>query len=231
MSEYLEIGKIINTHGVRGELKLDPWCDPGEVFGSLAQVYVDGRPVAVKGWRLHQRFVLLTLEGVGDMDAAAEILRKKGAATRDKKAGRSASQGTIASYIHLGGRIGVLVEVNCESDFVAKNELFQSFARDVAMHIAAAAPRFITREEVPAEEVAKEAEIVKAQCEGKPAAAIEKIVAGKLDKFFSEICLLEQPYVKDPSGKTTVNDLITEQITKTGENIKISRFSRFQIGG
>ncbi|HIV04593.1 MAG TPA: translation elongation factor Ts [Candidatus Spyradosoma merdigallinarum] len=171
------------------------------------------------------------VETDGDMDAAAEILRKKGAATRDKKAGRSASQGTIASYIHLGGRIGVLVEVNCESDFVAKNELFQSFARDVAMHIAAAAPRFITREEVPAEEVAKEAEIVKAQCEGKPAAAIEKIVAGKLDKFFSEICLLEQPYVKDPSGKTTVNDLITEQITKTGENIKISRFSRFQIGG
>lgn len=171
------------------------------------------------------------VETDGDMDAAAEILRKKGAATRDKKAGRSASQGTIASYIHLGGRIGVLVEVNCESDFVAKNELFQSFARDVAMHIAAAAPRFVTREEVPAEEVAKEAEIVKAQCEGKPAAAIEKIVAGKLDKFFSEICLLEQPYVKDPSGKTTVNDLITEQITKTGENIKISRFSRFQIGG
>lgn len=171
------------------------------------------------------------VETDGDMDAAAEILRKKGAATRDKKAGRSASQGTIASYIHLGGRIGVLVEVNCESDFVAKNELFQSFARDVAMHIAAAAPRFITREEVPAEEVAKEAEIVKAQCEGKPAAAIEKIVAGKLDKFFSEICLLEQPYVKDPSGKMTVNDLITEQITKTGENIKISRFSRFQIGG
>lgn len=171
------------------------------------------------------------VETDGDMDAAAEILRKKGAATRDKKAGRSASQGTIASYIHLGGRIGVLVEVNCESDFVAKNELFQSFARDVAMHIAAAAPRFITREEVPAEEVAKEAEIVKAQCEGKPAAAIEKIVAGKLDKFFSEICLLEQPYVKDPTGKTTVNDLITEQITKTGENIKISRFSRFQIGG
>lgn len=171
------------------------------------------------------------VETDGDMDAAAEILRKKGAATRDKKAGRSASQGTVASYIHMGGRIGVLVEVNCESDFVAKNELFQSFARDIAMHIAAAAPRFITREEVPAEEVAKEAEIVKAQCEGKPAAAIEKIVAGKLDKFYSEVCLLEQAYVKDPSGKQTINDLITEQITKTGENIKISRFSRFQIGG
>ncbi|MGN0861568.1 MAG: translation elongation factor Ts [Candidatus Spyradosoma sp.] len=171
------------------------------------------------------------VETDGDMDAAAEILRKKGAATRDKKAGRSASQGTIASYIHMGGRIGVLVEVNCESDFVAKNELFQNFARDVAMHIAAAAPRFITRAEVPAEEIAKETEIVKAQCEGKPAAAIEKIVAGKLEKFYSEICLLDQPYVKDTTGKTTVNDLITEQITKTGENIKISRFSRYQIGG
>lgn len=171
------------------------------------------------------------VETDGDMDAAAEILRKKGAATRDKKAGRSASQGTVASYIHMGGRIGVLVEVNCESDFVAKNELFQNFARDIAMHIAAAAPRFITREEVPAEEVEKEVEIVKAQCEGKPAAAIEKIVAGKLDKFYGEICLLEQAYVKDPSGKQTINDLITEQITKTGENIKISRFSRYQIGG
>jgi len=171
------------------------------------------------------------VETDGDMDPAAEILRKKGAATRDKKAGRSASQGTVASYIHMGGRIGVLVEVNCESDFVAKNELFQNFARDIAMHIAAAAPRFITREEVPAEEIAKETEIVKAQCEGKPAMAIEKIVAGKLDKYYSEICLLDQPYVKDSTGKTTVNDLITEQITKTGENIKISRFSRFQIGG
>lgn len=171
------------------------------------------------------------VETDGDMDAAAEILRKKGAATRDKKAGRSASQGTVASYIHMGGRIGVLVEVNCESDFVAKNELFQNFARDVAMHIAAAAPRFITRDEVPAEEIAKETEIVKAQCEGKPAAAVEKIVAGKLEKFYSEICLLNQPYVKDTTGKTTVNDLITEQITKTGENIKISRFARYQIGG
>lgn len=171
------------------------------------------------------------VETDGDMDAAAEILRKKGAATRDKKAGRSASQGTVASYIHMGGRIGVLVEVNCESDFVAKNELFQNFARDIAMHIAAAAPRFITRDEVPAEEIAKETEIVKAQCEGKPAMAVEKIVAGKLDKYYSEICLLDQPYVKDSTGKTTVNDLITEQITKTGENIKISRFSRFQIGG
>ena len=168
------------------------------------------------------------VETNGDMDAAAEILRKKGVATRDKKAGRTASQGTIASYIHMGGKIGVLVEINCESDFVAKNELFQGFARDVAMHIAAAAPRFLKREEVPAEEIAKETEIVKAQCEGKPAQAIEKIVAGKLEKFYSEICLLDQPFVKD--DKKTINDLITEQITKTGENIIISRFSRFQIG-
>ena len=168
------------------------------------------------------------VETNGDMDAAAEILRKKGVATRDKKAGRTASQGTIASYIHMGGKIGVLVEINCESDFVAKNELFQGFARDVAMHIAAAAPRFLKREEVPAEEIAKEPEIVKAQCEGKPAQAIEKIVAGKLEKFYSEICLLDQPFVKD--DKKTINDLITEQITKTGENIVISRFSRFQIG-
>jgi len=173
------------------------------------------------------------VETDGNMDAAAEILRKKGAATRDKKAGRSASQGTVASYIHMGGRIGVLVEVNCESDFVAKNELFQAFARDIAMHIAAAAPRFVTREEVPAEEVAKESEIAAAAAReaGKPEMAIQKIVEGKLGKFYSEICLLDQPYVKDPSGKKTVNDLITEQITKTGENIKISRFSRFQIGG
>ena len=168
------------------------------------------------------------VETNGDMDAAAEILRKKGVATRDKKAGRTASQGTIASYIHMGGKIGVLVEINCESDFVAKNELFQGFARDVAMHIAAAAPRFLKRQEVPAGQLAKETEIVKAQCEGKPAQAIEKIVAGKLEKFYSEICLLDQPFVKD--DKKTINDLITEQITKTGENIVISRFSRFQIG-
>ena len=139
------------------------------------------------------------VETDGDMDAAAEILRKKGAATRDKKAGRSASQGTIASYIHLGGRIGVLVEVNCESDFVAKNELFQSFARDVAMHIAAAAPRFITREEVPAEEVAKEAEIVKAQCEGKPAAAIEKIV---------EQLRLALPFAENDAQRAIIEKLI-----------------------
>ncbi len=168
------------------------------------------------------------VETNGDMDAAAEILRKKGAATRDKKAGRAASEGIVQSYIHTGGKVGVLVEVNCESDFVAKNEAFQAFAKQIAMHIAAAAPRFIKREEVPAEEVEKEKEIVAAQMEGKPAAAIEKIVQGKMEKFYGEICLLEQPFVINPDQK--INDLITETITKTGENIVISRFVRFQIG-
>lgn len=168
------------------------------------------------------------VETNGDMDAAAEILRKKGAATRDKKAGRDATEGIVQSYIHTGGKVGVLVEVNCESDFVAKNEAFQAFAKQIAMHIAAAAPRFIKREEVPAEEVEKEKEIVAAQMEGKPAAAIEKIVQGKMEKFYGEICLLEQPFVINPDQK--INDLITETITKTGENIIISRFVRFQIG-
>ncbi|MDR2844772.1 MAG: translation elongation factor Ts [Puniceicoccales bacterium] len=169
------------------------------------------------------------VETNGDADAAAEILRKKGAATRDKKAGRAATEGIVQSYIHNGSKIGVLVEVNCESDFVAKNEQFQAFAKQLAMHIAAAAPRYVRREEVPAEVVEKEKEIAAAQVAGKPPAAIEKIVAGKLDKFFSEVCLLEQPFVINADRK--VNDLITENITKTGENIVVSRFVRFQIGG
>ncbi|MDR2863754.1 MAG: translation elongation factor Ts [Puniceicoccales bacterium] len=168
------------------------------------------------------------VESNGDADAAAEILRKKGAATRDKKAGRSASEGVVQSYIHTGGKVGVLVEVNCESDFVAKNEQFQLFARQLAMHIAAASPRYVKREDVPEDIVAKEKEIAAAQVVGKPPAAIEKIVQGKLEKFFSEACLLEQPFVINPDKK--VNDLITENITKTGENIIVSRFVRFQIG-
>jgi elongation factor Ts len=168
------------------------------------------------------------VEANGDADAAAEILRKKGAATRDKKAGRVASEGYIQSYIHTGGKIGVLVEMNCESDFVAKNEQFQTFARQIAMHIAAAAPRYVKREDVPEDILQKEKEIAAAQMAGKPPAAIEKIVQGKLEKFYSEICLLDQPFVMDPDKK--VNELITENITRTGENIVISRFVRFQIG-
>ncbi len=168
------------------------------------------------------------VETNGDMDAAAEILRKKGAATRDKKAGRDASEGIVQSYIHNGSKVGVLVEVNCESDFVAKNENFQEFAKKIAMHIAAANPRYIKREEVPADIVEKEKEIAAAQMAGKPAAAIEKIVQGKMEKFYGEICLLEQPFVMNPDQK--INDLITETVTKTGENVIISRFVRFQVG-
>ena len=168
------------------------------------------------------------IDADGDMEKAAELLRERGIAKAVKKESRIAAEGAVGSYICEKCGVGVLLEVNCESDFVAKNELFQSFARDIAMHIAAAAPRFLKRDEVPAEEIEKEAEIVKAQCEGKPAQAIEKIVAGKLEKFYSEVCLLDQPFVKD--DKKTINELITEQITKTGENIIISRFSRFQIG-
>ncbi len=168
------------------------------------------------------------VEANGDMDAAAEILRKKGVATRDKKSGRAAKEGLVSSYIHSNGKVGVLIEINCESDFVAKNDLFKDFAHKICMHIAAAAPRFLTSAEVPAEEVEKEAEIVKAQCVGKPEQAIAKIVEGKLKKFYSEVCLLDQPFVMDDSK--TINDLITEQITKTGENIVIKRFVRYVVG-
>ncbi|MDR2429958.1 MAG: translation elongation factor Ts [Puniceicoccales bacterium] len=168
------------------------------------------------------------LESNGDPDAAAEILRKKGAATRDKKAGRAASEGIVQAYIHTGGKVGVLVEINCESDFVAKNEQFQVFAKQLAMHIAAASPRYVKREEIPAEVVEKEKEIAAAQVTGKPPAAVEKIVQGKLEKFYSEVCLLDQPFVMDSNKK--INDLITESITRTGENIVINRFTRYQIG-
>lgn len=168
------------------------------------------------------------LESNGDPDAAAEILRKKGAATRDKKAGRAASEGIVQAYIHTGGKVGVLVEINCESDFVAKNEQFQVFAKQLAMHIAAAAPRYVKRDEVPSEIIEKEKEIAAAQVTGKPPAAVEKIVQGKLEKFYSEVCLLDQPFVMDSAKK--INDLITENITRTGENIVINRFTRYQIG-
>lgn len=187
------------------------------------------------------------VETNGDMDAAAEILRKKGAATRDKKAGREASEGIVHSYIHAGGKIGVLIELNCESDFVARNEAFVELARDIAMHIAAANPRWVKREEVPAEAVAKEKEIILGQVEEqykaavataleagrpapqpKPAAAIEKIVEGKVNSFYADNCLLEQPFVKNPDVK--VNDLLTAFVQKLGENTVVGRFVRYQIG-
>ncbi len=167
-------------------------------------------------------------EANGDLDAAATILRKKGIASADKKAGRATSEGLVDSYIHLGGKVGVLIEVNCETDFVAKNDDFKSFVKDVSLHIAALNPVCVSREEVPAELVEKEREVAASQAEGKPAAAVQKIIEGKLNKYYSTVCLLDQPFVKDDSK--SVQDVLTEQISKLGENMKIRRFVRYQIG-
>lgn len=164
----------------------------------------------------------------GDVEKAETLLRKKGIATAAKKAGRATSEGLIESYIHLGGKVGVLVEINCETDFVAKTEDFKNLAKDICLQIAAAMPLYVSREEVPADEVEKEKEIATSQVEGKPAHAIEKIVSGKLDKYFSAICLLEQPFVKNPDQ--TIRDVLNETVTKLGENIVVRRFSRYQIG-
>jgi elongation factor Ts len=166
----------------------------------------------------------------GDMDKAVDFLRKKGLATAQKRAGREMSEGTIQSYIHMGGKIGVMVEVNCESDFVAKNEDFQEFARNIAMHIAATNPVAIVQEDVPEEIVGKEMEIYRAQAKelGKPENMLDKIAEGKLKKFYKENCLMNQPYVRNP--EITIADLLNEQIAKIGENITIKRYSRFQLG-
>jgi len=167
----------------------------------------------------------------GDMEKAVEFLRKKGLATAQKRAGRAMTEGTIQSYIHMGGKIGVLVEVTCETDFVAKNDDFVEFARNVAMHIAATNPLAIAPDDVPAETIEKEMEIYRGQARemGKPDNIVDKIAPGKMKKFYQENCLLNQQYVKDPDK--TVADLINEMIAKIGENITIKRFSRYQIGG
>jgi elongation factor Ts len=166
----------------------------------------------------------------GDMGKAVDFLRKKGLATAQKRAGRAMSEGTIQSYIHMGGKIGVMVEVNCESDFVAKNEDFQDFARNIAMHIAATNPVAITQEDVSQDVIDKEMEIYRGQAMemGKPENIAEKISEGKLQKFFKENCLMNQAYVRDP--EKTIADLLNEQIAKIGENITVKRFSRFQLG-
>jgi len=165
-----------------------------------------------------------------DIDKAVDFLRKKGLATARKRAGRAMSEGTIQSYIHMGGKLGVLVEVNCETDFVAKNEDFVSFAKNIAMHIAATNPLSIQAEGVAEEIVDREREIYKSQAleTGKPENVIDKIVDGKMKKFFAENCLLKQAYVRDPN--LTIEDLLNEMIAKIGENITIRRFERFQIG-
>ncbi len=166
----------------------------------------------------------------GDMDKAVEHLRKKGLATAQKRAGRATSQGQVGSYIHAGGKMGVMVEVNCETDFVGRTDQFGEFVHNIAMHIAAANPVCVRREEVPSELVEKEKEIYRAQAKetGKPDKVIEKIVEGKLDKFFKDSCLLEQAYVKNPD--ITITDYLNDTVAKTGESITIRRFTRFLLG-
>jgi len=170
------------------------------------------------------------VETGGDMDEAVELLRTRGQAKAEKKAGRAAGEGRIASYIHLGGKIGVMVEVNCETDFVAKTEDFQELGRNLAMQIAAASPLAVSRESLPAEVVEKEASIYRQQAEesGKPAEIAEKIAHGRLEKWYQEVCLLDQAYIKDPDRK--VSDVINEAVQRLGENVVVRRFVRYEVG-
>lgn len=168
-------------------------------------------------------------ESGGDEEKAIEALRKKGVASAAKKADRTAADGVVESYIHLGGKVGVLVELNCETDFVAKTDDFKALARDISMHIAATSPTCVSREEVPEDVVEREKGIAAASVENKPAHIVEKIVEGKLEKVYQEIVLLEQPFVKNPD--VSIGDMLKEQIAKLGENILVRRFARFQIGG
>ena len=169
-------------------------------------------------------------EAAGDFEKAVDVLRKSGIAQAGKREGRVASEGLVQSYIHPGNRVGVLIEINCETDFVARTPEFAELARNLAMQVAAAGADYVRREDVPGERVARERAIFVAQLEGqkKPPAIVEKIVAGKLDKFFAEICLLEQPYIRD--DKLTVGELVTAAAAKTGENIVVRRFARFRLG-
>lgn len=166
----------------------------------------------------------------GDMEKAIELLRERGLASAAKKAGRIAAEGIVDSYIHGGGRIGVLVEVNCETDFVAKTDGFKTFVRDIAMHIAATNPQYVSRDQIPQEILEKEKEILRAQAinEGKPEKIADRMVAGRIEKYIKEICLMEQPFVKDPDK--TVQDVLNEQIATIGENMSVRRFVRFEKG-
>lgn len=174
------------------------------------------------------------VEAGGDEAAATEILRKKGMATAGKKAGRVTAEGVVGSYIHMGGKVGVLVEINCESDFVARGEEFQQLVKDVAMHVAASDPRYATRDQVPADEIEKEREILLGQLRndpknaGKPEDVLNKIIEGRLNKFYEENVLIDQPFVKDPSK--TIGDLVAEKIASIKENITIRRFTRYKMG-
>ncbi|MCK5450214.1 MAG: translation elongation factor Ts [Candidatus Omnitrophica bacterium] len=167
-------------------------------------------------------------ESDGDIEKAVEILRKKGIAKAAKKSIRVADQGIIETYIHTGGRIGVILEINCETDFVAKNSDFRKLTKDLAMQVAAANPMYVSREEVPTVSVEKEKEIFRSQIKDKPDNVIEKIVEGKLGKYYSEVCLLEQPFIKDPDKR--INELLTQAIATLGENMVVKRFARFEVG-
>lgn len=170
------------------------------------------------------------VESGNDIQKAVDRLRQKGLAAAQKRAGRETKEGTVTAYVHPGGRIGVLVEVNCETDFVGRNEEFQAFVKDLALQIAASSPSFIRREEVPAEVIEKEKAVYRAQAKemGKPEPAWDKIVEGKLEKFYQETCLLEQAFIKDPT--ITIRDLLAQKIAKIGENLSIRRFTRYQLG-
>jgi len=167
-------------------------------------------------------------EAGGDIAKAETILRTKGIASASKKASRATKEGIVASYIHLQGKVGVLVEVNCETDFVAKNENFRGFVKDITLHIAAAHPLYVSREDVPGKLIEAEREIYKAQVTGKPPNVVDKIVDGKLDKFYSSVCLLEQGFIKNPD--VTIKDLLSSKIAELGENILIRRFTRYLVG-
>ena len=167
-------------------------------------------------------------EAGGDLEKAETILRTKGIASADKKATRAAKEGVIASYIHLQGKVGVLIEINCETDFVAKNDIFRDFVKDITLQIAASHPKCVSRDQVDAKLVEAERAIFKAQMEGKPAAIVDKIVDGKLDKFYSGICLLEQSFVKNPD--LTIKDYVSSKMAELGENIVIRRFTRYMVG-
>lgn len=174
------------------------------------------------------------VESGGNEDQAIEILRKRGLASAKKKEGRIAAEGVVGSYIHMGGKVGVLVEINCETDFVARNEDFLALVKDIAMHIAAAEPRYVSREEVASDALDKEREIARAQAKNdpknanKPDQVIDKIVEGRLNKFYEEAVLLDQPFVKDPAK--TVGELLTESVARTGERITVRRFTRYKMG-
>jgi elongation factor Ts len=169
-------------------------------------------------------------EAQGNTEEAITILRKKLGNKIDKLASRATKEGLVHAYIHVGGKVGVLVEINCETDFVAKTDDFKAFCQDVCLQIAAAGPTVVRREDVPEADLAKERDIAAAQLVGKPPAAVQKILEGKLDKYYSQVCLLEQPFVKDPEGKKTIKDLLSEKVGKLGENIVIRRFTRYQLG-